>query len=328
MDGIDPQLLVVAAGAAAAIAILGLAVITVGGDGRRARRRAQQVSLRLTKGSLDHDAAPVSVRRSVGDTSPLEKLAGRLLPRPGILRDRLSRTGRPLTLARYLLINLIVGVIIGIGLWQATGKASVGLSVGFGGGLLLPHLWVGMAIEGRLKRFVKLFPDALDLIVRGLKSGLPITDSIKVVSDELAEPLAGEFRTVAGDLGIGRTLDDALWATARRLQLADFNFFVVALSVQRETGGNLAETLENLSDILRRRQQTKLKIKALSAEAKASAVIIGALPFIMFALIGSMNPEYIQPLIHDLRGQVMMAVGLGWLAIGVLVMAKMVRFEI
>lgn len=326
MGTVDPQILLLAGGAALVVLILGLAVAG-GGDGR-GRRRAQRISQRLGKTTVDIDKAPVSVRRPVGQASRFEQLASRLLPRPALIRERLSRTGRSISLGRYLLINAVVGVIVGAATWKLAGTPSIALAVGLAGGILLPHLWVGMATSGRLQRFVSQFPDALDLIVRGLKSGLPITDSIKVVGDELPDPLAGEFRAVAGELAVGRSLDDALWMTARKLRLAEFDFFVVALSVQRETGGNLAETLENLSDILRRRHQTKLKIKALSAEAKASAYIIGSLPFVMFALIGSMNPGYLSPLIEDPRGQVMLGIGLGWLSIGAFIMAKMVRFEI
>ena len=144
-----------------------------------------------------------------------------------------------------------------------------------------------------------------------------------------AVPLINENDTVATDeIKFGSKVNEALWAAAHRLDIAEFKFFVVSLSVQQETGGNLAETLGNLSEILRRRKQMRLKIKAMSSEAKASAMILGALPFLMFCIIYLMNPEYETVLFTDPRGRLMLAAGLGAMGSGILVMAKMVRFEI
>ena len=183
-------------------------------------------------------------------------------------------------------------------------------------------------IARRLKLFTEQFPDAIDLIVRGVKSGLPVPESIRTVGAEMRDPVAAEFRTVAERVRIGQALEDALWAAAERVDTPEFRFFVVSLSVQRETGGNLAETLENLSDLLRRRRQMQLKIKAMSSEARASALILGSLPFLMFAIMALLNPGYVFTLFSDPRGIMMVAAGLGSLVVGVAVMAKMVRFEI
>jgi tight adherence protein B len=180
----------------------------------------------------------------------------------------------------------------------------------------------------RMARFLKLFPDAIDLIVRGLKSGLPATESITLVGTEIPDPVGGEFRHVTDSMKLGQPLEVALAEAAARLPLADFQFFVISLSVQKETGGNLTETLENLSNLLRRRQQMKMKIRAMSSEARASAYIIGSLPFILGTIIYMLNPEYAGTLFHDPRGKFMVGVGLAWLSIGAGIMAKMVRFEI
>jgi len=185
-----------------------------------------------------------------------------------------------------------------------------------------------MMAAKRIKAFTAQFPDAIDQIVRGLKSGLPVTESIASVGREMADPVGAEFRQVSDSIKFGRSLEDTLWATAKRLDTPEFKFFVISLSVQRETGGNLAEALANLSDILRRRRQMKMKIKAMSSEAKASAIILGSLPFIMFGIIFAMSPDYEMQLFTDPRGQTMLIVGLFIMSIGIAVMNKMVRFEI
>jgi tight adherence protein B len=180
----------------------------------------------------------------------------------------------------------------------------------------------------RLKLFTSQFPDAIDLIVRGLKSGLPVTESISAVGHEMQDPVGFEFRHIFDCVKFGQPIEEALWDTARRLDTPEFKFFVISISVQRETGGNLSEALGNLSNILRRRRQMGLKIKAMSSEAKASAIILGSLPFIMFGIIFAMNPDYEMVLFNDPRGQMMLGVGLGVMSTGILVMNKMVRFEI
>jgi tight adherence protein B len=199
-----------------------------------------------------------------------------------------------------------------------------GLFVGIG----LPHLIVGRAIEGRVGKFIGKFPDAIELLVRGLRSGLPISETIGVVGQELDGPVGEEFRSVSDKMKIGRTMDAALQETADRLDVPEFQFFVITIAIQRETGGNLAETLANLANVLRMRGQMKLKIKAMSSESKASAYIIGALPFLVFALIWFINGSYMQRFFVDER---LILIGMGamvWMAIGAFIMSKMISFEI
>lgn len=253
----------------------------------------------------------------------------KLLPRPRLLEKRLIRTGLNAGIGHYVLACLITGLssaflaVVLVGLPMAL-AGLIGVILGVG----LPHMAVGMMIKRRSERFIALFPEAIDLIVRGLRSGLPVTESLHTVMNEISNPVGGEFRRIVDSLALGKTLEDAMWDAADRVEAQEFRFFVVSMSVQRETGGNLAETLDNLADILRRRRQTKLKIRALSSEARASAMIIGALPFVMFGLIYLVNPEYLQPLFTELVGQIMLGVGLLWLTLGFVIMAKMVRFEI
>jgi tight adherence protein B len=212
-----------------------------------------------------------------------------------------------LALDLSMLINGLSGIVLGVG---------------------LPHVVMSRQIAGRTKKFIALLPEALDLIVRGIRSGLPASEALRTIGDEIQDPVGREFREVTDQMRIGVAMDEALWATAKRLAIPEFNFLVISLSIQQETGGNLAEILEKLSDMVRRREQMRLKVKAMSSEARASAMIIGSLPFIMAGVISFVNPEYMSTLWNDPRGWVMIGVGLTSLLIGLGIMAKMIKFDI
>ena len=192
----------------------------------------------------------------------------------------------------------------------------------------LPYLVVGRAIKKRVAQFNTRFPDAIDLLVRGLRSGLPVTETFQVVSQELPGPVGEEFKGVVERIRIGNTMEAALQESAVMLGTPEFQFFCITIQIQRETGGNLAETLANLSDVLRKRAQMKLKIRAMSSEAKASAYIVGALPFFVFGVVWSMNPTYLEGFFYEQRLMIAGIGGLIWMSIGAGIMAKMISFEI
>jgi len=330
-DGGGPLGMLVAI-AAFAVAILLLLVFLVLGSrqSKQWTRRLDRVSQRPAKQADSKTAAP-SVKRSTADSSiaALDQLIKRLLPNPARLRGRLAATGYKLYIGQYLIACLLIALTTGAAIRMWFGFPGVlALFVGIIAGIGLPHAIVSMLIARRLKNFMNMFPEAIDLIVRGLKSGLPVSESIKVVGNELKDPISTEFRLISDSVRFGMTLNDALWAAAPRIDIPEFRFFIISLAIQQETGGNLAETLENLSHVIRRRRQMKLKIKALSSEAKASAYIIGSLPFAMFGIILAINPRYALMLFNDPRGLFMVGVGLLCYLVGIGVMVKMVRFEI
>jgi tight adherence protein B len=187
---------------------------------------------------------------------------------------------------------------------------------------------IGKLISRRLNQFNAKFPDAIELLVRGLRSGLPISETLNVVGQEVPGPVGVEFRSVADKVRIGRTMDSALQDTADRLGTPEFQFFCITIAIQRETGGNLAETLSNLATVLRQRAQMKLKIRAMSSESKASAYIIGSLPFIVFGLIWFINDSYMQGFFFEERLIMAGLGGLVWMSMGAGIMAKMISFEI
>ena len=258
----------------------------------------------------------------------LDGVFATLIPKPALLRKRLEQTGKKISLGKYAMIS--VGLLVGTaGLLMAKGAPFLfALTFGLFVALGLPHLVIKKMIARRLAKFTSNFPDAIELMVRGLRSGLPITETLGIVATEVPGPVGFEFRAVSDKMKIGRTMEAALQDTADRMGTAEFQFFVITLAIQRETGGNLAETLSNLADVLRKRAQMKLKIRAMSSESKASAYIVGALPFIVFALVYVINPTYMANFFIDERLIVAGIGGLVWMGIGVFIMAKMVNFEI
>ena len=258
----------------------------------------------------------------------MEGLAQQLIPNPALLRKRLEQTGRSWTLGQYAAVSVGLAALVLAGLLFKGLPLLLSLALGLLVGLGLPHLVIGKMIKRRVNKFTARFPDAIDLMVRGLRSGLPISETIGIVATELPDPIGIEFRTVSDKMKIGRTMEVALQETADRLGTAEFQFFVISLQIQRETGGNLAETLSNLSEVLRKRAAMKLKIRAMSSESKASAYIIGALPFIVFGLIWFINGAYMQNFFVDQRLMIAGGLGMVWMSIGAFIMAKMINFEI
>jgi tight adherence protein B len=258
----------------------------------------------------------------------MDAAAMRFLPRPALLKKRLAMTGKTWTVGQYGMAT--VGIIVVVSLLLALQGLPILLSllVGLMLGAGIPHFVVSFFIKRRIAKFTAKFPDAIELLVRGLRSGLPITETIQVVGHEVEGPVGVEFRSITDKMKIGRTMDVALQETADRLGTPEFQFFVITIAIQRETGGNLAETLANLANVLRMRGQMKLKIKAMSSESKASAYIIGSLPFIVFGMIWMINGSYMQTFFIDQRLMVAGGGGMIWMAIGAGIMAKMINFEI
>jgi tight adherence protein B len=252
----------------------------------------------------------------------------RILPNPVQLAKRLAMTGKTWTVGQYGLATAGIALVVAALMLLKGLPILLALLFGVFVGVGLPHFVVGKTIGRRVGRFTAKFPDAIDLLVRGLRSGLPISETIGVVGHEIDGPVGEEFRAVSDKMKIGRTMDAALQETADRLGTPEFQFFVITIAIQRETGGNLAETLANLSNVLRLRGQMKLKIKAMSSESKASAYIIGALPFIVFAMIWVINGTYMQKFFIDERLMVLGMGGMVWMGIGAFIMSKMISFEI
>ena len=292
------------------------------------KRRVEGVKERHAAGGALQANAQKQIRKLMERNNRAESVAARLMPRPALIQARLDRTGKKVTLGRYAVICFSIALVLSALLILRGAPAPLAVLFGLAVGLGLPHFVIGKMITRRLNAFNANFPDAIELMVRGLRSGLPITETLGIVASEIRGPVAIEFKQVSDDMKIGKTMEAALAKAADRIDTAEFQFFTITLAIQRETGGNLAETLSNLADVLRKRAQMKLKIRAMSSESKASAWIVGSLPFIVFALIMVINPPYMMGFFQDERLIIAGIGGLIWMSIGVFIMSRMVNFEI
>ena len=291
------------------------------------KRRVEQIKER--HGDVIAGHAQAQIRKLFAQrASRIEGLASTLIPKPALLRRRLEMTGKDITLAKYAVISIGILLVTAGGLMVRGAPPLLAIFAGLFFGIGGPHFIIGKMIKRRINKFNSNFPDAIELMVRGLRSGLPITETLGIVAGEIGGPVGLEFRAVADKMKIGRTMEVALQETADRLGTAEFQFFVITLAIQRETGGNLAETLSNLADVLRKRAQMKLKIRAMSSESKASAYIIGCLPFVVFTLVWFINPTYMGNFFVDERLMVAGLGGMVWMGIGAFIMSKMINFEI
>lgn len=293
---------------------------------KEGQRRLQSVRYRHSESTMDRVES--QLKKAIAARKPkFHKVAGSQ-SRSEALSIRLARTGKTWTVSQYIYASLGIALVVAAVIYLRSGAAMLSLGVGLLAGAGIPHFIVNSSIKRRINKFNAKFPDAIELLVRGLRSGLPVAETLGVVSTEVPGPVGEEFKAAVERMKIGRSMEESLQVTADKLGMPEFQFFVITLAIQRETGGNLAETLSNLADVLRKRAQMKLKIRAMSSESKASAYIVGALPFIVFGLIWWINPDYIGDFFIDERLIVTGLGGLVWMSIGAFIMAKMVSFEI
>ncbi len=319
------QLLLIACGLMAMM-VLGWSALSGPNPVKEGNRRLQAVRYRHSDSTTDKVEA--QLRKAVAARKPkMHKIAGSG-SRIEALMLRLNRTGKGWTLQNYLYTSLGIALAVTVIVYIKSHAAMLSLGAGLLLGAGLPHMAVGFMISRRLNSFIAKFPDGIELIVRGLRSGLPVTETLAIISSEVPGPVGEEFKMITERIRIGKTMEDALQETADRMGIPEFQFFCITLAIQRETGGNLAETLSNLADVLRKRAQMKLKIRAMSSESKASAYIVGSLPFVVFTLLWWVNPDYIGQFFEDDRLIMAGLGGLVWMGIGVGIMAKMVSFEI
>ncbi|HSG34096.1 MAG TPA: type II secretion system F family protein [Sphingomonadaceae bacterium] len=319
------QLVLFAAGLMAVL-VLGYMALTGPSPAKEAHRRLQGLRYRHSE-SVDNKVES-QLKKAIAARKPkMHKIAGSG-SRVEALAVRLHRTGKGWTLSQYMYTSLGLSLAFAIVIYLRSGAVILSLAIGLLFGLGIPHMVVSWFIKRRTNAFNAKFPDGIELLVRGLRSGLPVTETLSVVASEVPGPVGEEFKAIVERIKIGRTMEESLQVTADRLGTPEFQFFTITLAIQRETGGNLAETLSNLADVLRKRSQMKLKIKAMSSESKASAYIVGSLPYIVFGMIWWINPSYIGGFFEDDRLIVAGLGGIVWMSIGALIMAKMVSFEI
>lgn len=244
------------------------------------------------------------------------------------LRNRLQQAGLSGATTKFWVFSVVIAVVAAAVCFMLGQKPLVMLGVAFAAGIGLPRWVIAMMAGRRTKKFTQEFANAVDIIVRGIKSGLPVHDCLKIIGRESPAPLGPLFQTLVENVGMGMTLEQGLEKMYESMPTPELRFFTIVVGIQQKTGGNLAEALNNLTVVLRARKMMREKIKALSSEATASAGIIGSLPPGVMLIVSVTTPSYMEVMFTDPRGHLMLLGGVMWMACGVFVMKKMISFKI
>ena len=309
-----------------ALAVLGWSMVSlIHGPRARLKRRLAVVA-----------GVQAPTRRFAGRGPQRKSVQARLKAVEGVrerrggykLREQLLQAGLRIEVWQYLAgsaalatLVLVLAEASGMGL---TWGGLLAVTLGLGG----PKLVLSIAAKKRLGQFASQFADALDVVVRGIRSGLPLGECIAIIGREMPDPVGGEFRQITEGTRIGLTLHEAMNRAVERMPMAEMRYFAIVLAIQQQTGGNLAETLAKLSEVLRSRKRMRDKVQSYAAEARASAAIIGSLPLVVMAMLALIAPQYIGVLFTSDAGNLLLAIGIGTEAIGVLVMRNMINFDI
>jgi len=334
MFGLDTTMIAVIALAAisAAAVCYGVLFSRIESD-KKTRSRIDKVGLAETdrskiKASRDRLSELSKRRKSVQDSlKELEKKQQEAnKKKAATLKIRIVQAGLNFTETQFYIASAILGgsVVLMIAGAPLMIMAGAGFVAGFG----LPRLFVALAFKRRMSKFITELPNALDVMVRSIKSGLPLNDAIRLIASEAKDPVKTEFRRVLEAQQMGLSIPESITRMTQNVPLQEVSFFAVVITIQAQAGGNLSEALGNLSRVLRDRKKMRAKVTALSMEAKASAVIIGALPFIVSFLVYLTSPHYMMILFTDPRGHLIMGASAVWMSIGIFVMRNMTNFEI
>jgi tight adherence protein B len=313
------------------IAALGMAFAGGNGAQTKAVKRAHTLAQtsrtndRQRSGRSGPAADPLTRRKQI--LSQLKEMDRRERKARLTLSAKLRQAGLTMTPRMFYVWSVAFGVAVGLVLLLLGRQPLIAMASAFGAGFGTPRWIIGFLAARRSKKFTAAFPDALDVLTRGIKSGLPVHDSLKIIGRESPAPLGPEFVRLVDSMGMGVTIDQALEQMYERMPTPELRFFSIVLAIQQKTGGNLGEALGNLSAVLRSRKLMKEKIKAMASEATASAMIIGSLPPGVLVLVSLSSPSYIQPMFTDPRGQLMLLGGALWMGAGIFVMKRMIAFK-
>jgi tight adherence protein B len=331
LDGIDPNLLVAIAAMLVIIicCLAGLLVyLIILRPKLKIRRRI--LDLGLLVNITNHTARSTANARQLRIQDKLQELEekGNRKRRRTEIRTKLLQAGLDISVRRYFVFTGAMSLVLGVFAIISQSSIYVSICVAIVGAIGLPNIILRRIAKSRQKKFTEHFTGALDVMVRGVKSGLPVGECLIIIGRESPDPVGESFRHIVEGQKLGISLEELLERGIARMPTAEFKFFSIVLLIQQQTGGNLAETIDGLANVLRDRKKMQDKITALSTEAKASAAIIGSLPFCVTALMWLMNPDYIGLLFTETTGNIMLFGGLTTMGIGVFVMSKMINFNI
>lgn len=298
----------------------------LGGGRAEKRRKALQGDMRVNR--IEANAARSRDERRKSVQQALKSQTDALNARKRIaLPQLLFQAGMTIKPAAFIRNSIIFGVAVTVILVLVQVPLFLAPVFGLAAGYLLPRWWVSRKRRKYQDKFLDELPNAVEAIVRGVKTGLPLNDSIRVVAKDAKEPVRSEFGRVLDQQAFGLSMTEAVTVLLDRVPLPEVNFLVVVITVQQQAGGNLSEALGNLAKVLRNRKKMKQKIKAMSSEAKASAGIIGSLPFVVGMLVSVVSPSYLVPLFTTTLGHIWLGVGVVMLGMGIFVMNRMIQFD-
>lgn len=326
---LTPELMTYAAAGLAFIAVTAVGFVFAGGETRgKQGKRVKAISDSTRAKTIDPNATRrKQMENSFKGLREKEEAARKNRKVGATIEDRIRQAGFTFTVPAFWVASLVLAVVAGIGVYVAGFGYYVAGGAAFAAGLGVPRWFLAMAISNRQKKFMGQFADAIDIIVRGVKSGLPLNECIKIIARESPQPIGGEFAVVVDAVAMGVTMDQALTKLYQRTPIQEVNFFVIVLAIQARAGGNLSEALGNLSNVLRSRKLLREKIKAFSSEAKASAMIIGSLPIIVMLLVYMTTPAYIMSLFTDDFGHLLLLIAAGLMGAGIYIMRSMINFN-
>ena len=337
MFGLGPMMLIfivlagLSAGAVAYAFLFNRIESQTNTDRRLALVRQTDMDKSVVKASRDRVAEVAKRRKSVqntlNDLEEKQKAKDRNIKKPP-LRVQIRQAGMVVTVQRFYVYSAICGVVVTLLVFLAGAPLILLPGALLAGSLGLPRWFVSFRRGRRVKQFLEEFPNALDVIVRAVKSGLPLNDGIRLIASESPEPVRSEFRRMVEAQQVGVSIPDAALRMTETMPCPEAGFFGIVIQIQSQAGGNLSEALGNLSRVLRDRKKMKAKVQALSMEAKASAAIIGALPIIVALLVYLSSPNYIMPLFTTSTGHLILGISGIWMSIGIFVMRKMMNFEV
>ena len=337
MFGIDKTILafVVLAGFSAGAVAYAFLFNRISNENKAGRRlqtvKAAETDRSVVKASRDRVAEATKRRKSIQDS--LKELDEKQTSKDANvkkppLKVQIRQAGMRVTIERFYIYSVVCGILLTLLAYVGGAPLVVLPGALLVGALGLPRWFVSFLRGRRVKAFLNEFPNALDIIVRAVKSGLPLNDGIRLIANEAPEPVRTEFRRIIDSQQLGLSIPDAAMRMPETMPCPEAGFFGIVIQIQSQAGGNLSEALGNLSRVLRDRKKMKAKVQALSMEAKASAVIIGALPFIVACMVYLTSPNYIMPLFTTNVGHLILGISGVWMSIGIFVMRKMMNFDV
>lgn len=316
--------------AAVCVGALGFALVPqlMGGSRADKRIKAMQGDVQANRRQVNAERVRETRRRDIAQTLRTQTAALEKRKKRIPLQDQLYQAGMKLKRGAFIRNSVIVGVLVMVVAFVLQVDLIYCLVLGATCGYLLPRFYLGRRRKKYQNQFLEELPNAVEAIVRGVKSGLPLNDSMRLVAKEAKEPIKADFQRVLDQQAVGKSMQEAVLTLYERVPLPEVNFFVVVITVQSQSGGNLSEALGNLARVLRNRKKMKAKVKAMSSEAKASAGIIGSLPIIVAILVSLTTPTYLLPMINTQIGQILLGVAAILMFMGGFIMNRMVQFDI